>query len=174
MLTGPEIRRQREQGRIVIEPFSSDRINPNSYDVCLQKTIGMYEKRYLDAAKPNPCEFINIQKSGYTLYPNKIYLGATIESTVSMFYVPIIYGKSSLARLGLSIHATAGFGDLGWGFVGGKCTYPTWTLELSVLQPLKIYAEMRIGQVMFEKADGEALHYTGKYNHQKGPQPFIL
>ncbi len=80
-------------------------------------------------------------------------------------------GRSSIGRLGINTHITAGFGDLGWGFnQDNKCYYPTWTLEITVVHPIRIYPNTRIGQVYFIVPQGEIEFYTGKYSKQQKPQ----
>jgi dCTP deaminase len=84
-------------------------------------------------------------------------------------------GRSSIGRLGINTHITAGFGDVGWGYVPGpsgqlECRFPTWTLEIEVVHPIRIYPNVRIGQVYFMKPEGELRFYKGKYSLQKTPQ----
>jgi dCTP deaminase len=89
-----------------------------------------------------------------------LYLGRTNEYTETYGFVPGIEGKSSLARLGLQVHMTAGFGDVGFkGF---------WTLEMTCLQPLRIYRDMRIAQLYYDELTGEYDDYEGKYQDNKG------
>ena len=89
--------------------------------------------------------------------PSKLYLGVTEEYTETHAHVPFLEGKSSIGRLGIDIHATAGKGDVGF------CNY--WTLEISVRQPVKIYAGMPIGQLIYFVVDGEVeVLYNKKKN----------
>ncbi|MGB2735504.1 MAG: dCTP deaminase, partial [Saprospiraceae bacterium] len=83
------------------------------------------------------------------MQPGVIYLGVTEEYTETHHAVPFLEGKSSIGRLGIDIHATAGKGDVGF------CNY--WTLELSCVQPVRIYAGMPIGQLIYFAVDGEIL-----------------
>ena len=98
--------------------------------------------------------------------PGKTYLGSTQEYTETRKYVPFLEGKSSVGRLGIDIHATAGKGDVGF------CNH--WTLEISVSQPVRVYAGMPIGQLIYFKVDGEVEDYasksSAKYN-QRTPKP---
>ena len=97
------------------------------------------------------------------LRPGRLYLGKTVEWTSSPGFVPMYEGRSSLGRLGVSSHITAGFGDIG--FEGN------WTLEISVVQPVRIYPGMRIGQLYWHKPVGEITStYQGKYQGQEGIQ----
>lgn len=170
-LTGKEILRQMELGHIEIDPFDKSRINPNSYNVRLAPELLVYKpnttsyitgKKYveLDAHKKNETESLRIPETGLILKPNTLYLGRTVERTYTDKYVPMIDGRSSTGRLGMLIHATAGFGDVG--FNG------TWTLEIFVVHPLKIYPYDEIGQVSFETLEGDASYqYNGRYNNQQ-------
>lgn len=174
ILTGDKIHKEWEKGNIIINPFNTNNLKPNSYDITLSRGLIIYCKEFMPNSildcKELPTDFISklMPNEGFILYPNQIYLGTTNEKVGSYKYVPFIEGKSSLGRLGLSIHQTAGRGDLG--FIGH------WTLELSVLQPLRIYPDMPIGQFVFFKTKGHRnteLYYdkltTSKY---KGTQKF--
>ncbi|MCQ2439636.1 MAG: dCTP deaminase [Oscillospiraceae bacterium] len=156
MLTGNEIRVRREFGELMIEPFDARCINPNSYDVHLAGELLEYNEIILDAKSENRVRRITIPEEGIVLKPGKLYLGRTVEYTETDTLVPMYDGRSSCGRLGLFSHVTAGFGDLGFhGF---------WTLELTVVQPLRVYAGMRIGQICFFVPRGDIIQrYNGKY-----------
>ena len=81
------------------------------------------------------------------LMPDKFYLGVTAEYTETHAHVPFLEGKSSVGRLGIDIHATAGKGDVGF------CNH--WTLEISVKQPVRVYGGMPIGQLIYFVVSGE-------------------
>ncbi|MCL8000562.1 dCTP deaminase, partial [Brucella sp. 21LCYQ03] len=125
-----------EEGTIIIEPFDRACLGTNSYDVHLGKYLATYRDRVLDAKKHNEIYHFEIQEGGFVLQPNTLYLGVTLEYTETHKHVPFLEGKSSTGRLGIDIHATAGKGDVGF------CN--TWTLEISVAQPVRIYAGMPI------------------------------
>jgi dCTP deaminase len=161
ILTGPEIHRQVVAEKIVIEPYDKENIQPNSYDFHLGKTIKIYKEKILDPRKANEAEEIEIPQSGLTLDPGVLVLGHIEETIGSNYFVPIIKGISSIARLGLFIVITADLVDLG---AIGK-----WTLQLHCVQPITIYPGMRIGQMTFWKITGEPLLYTGKYQGSQGP-----
>ena len=129
------------KGNIVIEPFNPANLGTNSYDLTLSNTLILYTERVLDVRKKNPSAPIIITEEGIVLQPNIVYLASTIEYTQTLRHVPILMGKSSLGRLGLFVHVTAGFGDVG--FAGH------WTLELVCVQPVKIYAGMKIAQIVY-------------------------
>ena len=167
MLTGNEIKMQVASGRIVIQPFYERCIGPNSYDVHLSDTLLVYTEAVLDPKKDNRYREIKIPPEGLELLPGRVYLGHTVEYTESQYHIPMYEGRSSLGRLGLESHNTAGFGDIG--FCG------TWTLELSVVQPTRIYPWMRIGQLYWHKPVGEILsRYAGKYQGQRDATPSRL
>ncbi len=144
-------------GQIVIEPYNRDCLGTNSYDVHLSKYLAVYKGRVLDAKKHNEIEEIIIPDEGYIIAPGTLYLGATAEYTETHNSVPFLEGKSSVGRLGIDIHATAGKGDVGF------CN--NWTLEISCVQPVKIYAGMPIGQLIYFAVEGDIENY---YNKKKG------
>lgn len=167
MLTGHEIRNMVSAGYIVIQPFNEAFLGPNSYDVHLADELVIYNEVILDPKKRNRCYTIRIPERGYVLQPGMLYLGRTVEYTENMHHIPMYEGRSSLGRLGVYSHVTAGFGDIG--FKGN------WTLEFNVVQPVRIYPGMRIGQLYWHKPDGEVLAmYNGKYQGQRDVTPSRL
>lgn len=136
-----------EKGEIVIEPFSADCLGTNSYDVHLGDQLALYEDAILDARKRNRVEPLTIPPDGLVLEPGTVYLGITREYTETHRHVPFLEGKSSVGRLGIDIHATAGKGDVGF------CNH--WTLEVSVHQPVRVYAGMPIGQLIYFQVSGK-------------------
>lgn len=162
MLTGKEILKQVKKGNIVIEPFDKRRINPNSYNITLNNELIVYDCDILDIKTPNKTKKIIIPEEGLVLEPNKLYLGRTNEYTETNKFVPCIDGRSSIGRLGLFIHVTAGFGDVG--FKG------TWTLEIQCIQPIRIYPNIEIGQLHYEIVQGKKTFYKGKYLGQIEPK----
>ena len=155
VLTDSEILRAISEGLIVIEPFRVECLGSNSYDVHLGKTLAVYKEKVLDAKSHNEVEYVEIPASGIILEPEKLYLGVTEEYTETHRHVPFLEGKSSVGRLGIDIHATAGKGDVGF------CN--TWTLEISVKQPVRVYAGMPIGQLIYFETSGEtSITYSKK------------
>ena len=142
ILTDKTIIDEITEGNIVIEPFNPNNLGTNSYDLTLSNTLILYTERVLDVRKKNPSAPMIIPEDGLVLQPGIVYLASTVEYTQTMKHVPIIQGKSSLGRLGLFVHVTAGFGDVG--FAGH------WTLELVCIQPLKIYPGMKIAQITYQ------------------------
>ena len=178
VLTGHEIQRQMELGNIHISPFHPAHIGPNSYDVTLNHKLLVYdlsENRNLDMKKNNPTLNLIIPSEGLVLEPGMLYIGCSNETATSRRYVPMFEGRSSIGRLGINTHITAGFGDVGWGYIADEngelqCQYPTWTLEIEVVHPIRVYPDVRIGQVYFMTPDGQLSFYKGKYSSQKEPQ----
>lgn len=152
---------------IIITPFDEKRINPNSYNLSLADELLVYEKEALDMKKPNPTKRIVIPDEGLLLEPNRLYLGRTNEFTKTDRYVPMLEGRSSTGRLGLFIHVTAGFGDIG--FAG------YWTLEIFCVQPVRIYPNVEICQIYYHDIDGEYdLYSSGKYQNNSGIQASLM
>ena len=119
ILTGRQILESKAQGRIRIDPWSDDQLNPNSYNLRLGDDLAVYTEPELDMAKPNGIEFLKIPAEGMVLRPGRLYLGRTQEYTETHGMVPMLEGRSSVGRLGLFVHVTAGFGDIGFcGFAG--------------------------------------------------------
>ncbi len=159
ILTDVEILREIENGNIVIEPYDPKMLGTNSYDVHLGKFLAVYEDDVLDARKHNQIRFIEIPEEGFVLQPGELYLGVTEEYTETHRAVPFLEGKSSVGRLGIDIHATAGKGDVGF------CN--TWTLEISCVKPVRIYSGMPIGQLIYFETRGEIRHYYNKKKSAK-------
>ena len=127
----------------------------------LENSRGNYKNcQVVDPANP-PDLFHYALEDCPILVPGVLYLASTNESIGSDFYEPIIHGKSSLARLGLSVHETAGLGEPGFKY--------QWTLEMTCTHPIRLYPNMRIGQVVFETVKGEIRTYEGNYRQQEGP-----
>ena len=113
ILSGKEIQK-RINNDIIIEPFIEQRINPNSYNLSLHNELLLYKDSILDMKKDNRVDRIIIPSSGLILNPNRLYLGRTVEYTETKNLVPMLEGRSSIGRLGLFVHVTAGFGDVGF------------------------------------------------------------
>jgi len=152
---------------VVIDPFDPANLNPNSYNLTLHDEILTYEEVVLDMRKPNRVRRLTIPDSGLVLNPNQLYLGRTIERTETHNLVPMIEGRSSVGRLGLFVHVTAGFGDVGF------CGY--WTLEMFAVQPVRIYPRVAICQIFYHQISGDFQEYdSDKYQHNRDIQPSLL
>ncbi|HEY1191000.1 MAG TPA: hypothetical protein VGE74_25430 [Gemmata sp.] len=188
LLTGPEIDRLAKRpmpfdGRpilphIDVSPWPGT-AGPNSLDVHLSSMLLVYDlprDRYewvtfpdgcvrfvpvLDSRKPNRTKPIPFTDEGFVFVPGVLYLGCTREVIECHGLVPYIDGRSSVGRLGVAIHKTAGRGDDGW--VGAL------TLEISVEEPTRLYPGDRIGQLTFHTLVGERRPYLGRYQMSSGP-----
>lgn len=188
LLTGIRIREEVKNGNIEIDPYDDSRINPNSYNLRIGDSLLTYDttsiedmdfglaNRYrhitkagkhvdynreiiLDSHAKNPTKKWIIPEDGFLLQPGILYLGSTLERTYTDKYVPILNGRSSTGRLGMTVHVTAGFGDIGFDGL--------WTLEITVTHNLIIYPHDEILQVAFMTTEGDrSYQYNGRYNHQ--------
>lgn len=166
ILSGLEI--QKKMGKeIIIDPFDPWKVNPNSYNLTLHNELLVYDNQELDMKRENTAHRIRIPEEGLLLQPGKLYLGRTAEYTRTEGYVPMLEGRSSVGRLGLFIHVTAGFGDVG--FAG------YWTLEIFCVQPLRIYPNVEICQIYYHTLEGDYVPYgEGKYQNNRVIQPSLL
>lgn len=166
ILSGHEIM-GRLGGDVVIEPFDERLLNPNSYNLTLHPELMMYEEVVLDMRKANRVRRIEIPPEGMVLNPDQLYLGRTAERTETHNLVPMIEGRSSIGRLGLFVHVTAGFGDVGF------CGH--WTLEIFAVQPVRIYPGVPICQIFYHEICGQITEYqSDKYQHNHDIQPSLL
>lgn len=158
ILTGPEIERRIESGDISITPYRSEQLNPSSYDLTLGPEVIVYDETTLcaDTRVGAPMgRRRSIDSDGMFLNPGVGYLMHTIEKIRANNLVAVIDGKSTLGRLFLSVHQTAGYVDPGF---DGQ-----YTLEVTVMFPLKVYRAMRIAQVRFHTICGQVALYHGHY-----------
>lgn len=182
ILSGPEIERQIKSGEIRIEPFDQKNTNPASFDLTLGSQGAVYadvvehrdpydssglslfpKEGFLDSAKDNPLLRFTLPKSGFVLKPGIGYLFHTEEVVWAERRVPVLDGKSSVGRLFIKIHETAGYGDIGF---DGQ-----YTLEVTAVHPVRVYPGMRIGQIRFHTVVGEIQPYNGNYTggNARGP-----
>jgi dCTP deaminase len=166
ILSGQEIHK-RLGTDIVIDPFDESRLNPNSYNLCLHDELLVYEEVVMDMKRSNRYSRLTIPPEGLALEPNRLYLARTAERTETHNLVPMIEGRSSVGRLGLFVHVTAGFGDVGF------CGF--WTLEMFAVQPVRIYAGVAICQIFYHTLEGDITEYASdKYQHNTDIQPSML
>lgn len=153
VLSDKGIRKALKAGEITIDPFEDENLQPASYDLHMSKTLLLFDRgnnSLIDIRKPMESLMVEHEMSdeGYILHPKEFVLGNIKEITgVDAGHVGFLHGKSSLARIGLLIHATAGLLDPG--------NELRLTLEMYNLSPLpiKLYPDMKIGQITFEKID---------------------
>ncbi len=167
ILTDAQILEALNRGELRIEPFRREALGSNSYDVHLGPYLRIYAQNALDVRYPARSTVLKIPPTGLYLVPGVLYLGATEEYTESHAYVPFLEGKSSVGRLGIQIHSTASKGDIGF------CNH--WTLEISVIHPVKVYAGMPIGQLIFFAPEGHveipySRRHSAKYT-ERTPLP---
>lgn len=160
ILTKLEIIKQVKKKNISISPFRPELLNPNSYNYRLDYELLEFDCD-LDAKKETVPKKIILTDEGYVLQPGKLYLANTYERVGSKKYVTQLIGRSSVGRLGLFLQITAPLGHVG--------TDHNWTLELKVVQPLRVYPLMRIGQVTFWKIKGkkQLTYASGAYKQYK-------
>lgn len=170
ILSGPEILRLAREPddavpRIRVNPLDPALVNPNSIDVRLGDRFRVYEVTdgvtVLDPRSENKGYEIYAGGEGLVLRPNRLYLGHTAEAVGGFGVVPLLETKSSIARLGVSVHLSAGFGDDGF--------FAQWTLEITCVHPVRLYPGMRIAQIAFHTLRGDRLPYRGRYQGQTGP-----
>lgn len=166
ILSGKEIEKRLNKD-IFIDPYSPDQLNPNSYNLKLHNRLLVYDNKELDMKTKNTASELIIPEEGLLLETNKLYLGRTVEHTRTENLVPMLEGRSSIGRLGLFIHVTAGFGDVGFsGF---------WTLEIFCVQAIRIYPGVQICQIYYHNIKGEHVNYkSGKYQNNQGIQVSML
>ncbi len=178
VLSDRTIRAEIAAGRIVVDPFDPALVQPASVDVRVDRRFRVFRNSrypYIDVRRPmdDLTELVTVDgDEPFILHPGEFVLGQTLERiTLPADLVARLEGKSSLGRLGLLIHSTAGFVDSG--FSGNL------TLELSNVAnlPITIYHGMPIGQVSFMRMDGPVEHPYGsdaagsKYQDQDEPTP---
>jgi dCTP deaminase len=178
VLSDRTIRRYIAESRIEIDPFDESLVQPSSVDVRVDRYFRVFHNArypYIDVKQPQEdlTELVEVDgETPFILHPGEFVLGSTLERIrLPDDLVARLEGKSSLGRLGLLIHSTAGFIDPGWdGHV---------TLELSNVAnlPITIYHGMKIGQVSFVQLSEPAETPYGsegigsKYQGQRGPTP---
>jgi dCTP deaminase len=166
ILSGLEIENLLDKD-IKIEPYHPNQLNPNSYNLRLHNELLVYDNPVLDMKQPNPATKLIIPEEGLVLETGKLYLGRTLEYTETHRHVPMLEGRSSIGRLGLFVHVTAGFGDVGF------CGF--WTLEMFCVHPIKVYPGVEICQIFYHSIEGNYSAYkSGKYQNNKGIQPSLL
>ncbi|MBN2646098.1 MAG: dCTP deaminase [Desulfuromonadaceae bacterium] len=166
ILSGKEIHARLGKD-IRIDPFNPSQLNPNSYNLRLHHELLVYTEPVLDMKQPVATGKKIIPPEGLVLEQGRLYLGRTCEHTTTHGLVPMLEGRSSIGRLGLFVHVTAGFGDVG--FSG------YWTLEMFCVHPIRIYPQVEICQIFYHTIEGAYENYaSGKYQNNQGIQPSLL
>jgi dCTP deaminase len=183
ILADSAILQEIENGNIYLSPYDPKSLGSNSYDVHLSPKLAVYRDvcvvhstpenpvvsrwedsmkmvpksaHFLDSKLPNPVTQFEIPATGFLLMPGILYLGSTVEFTRTRGLVPYLEGKSSMGRLGIKVHVTAGKGDIG--FEGH------WTLEIEVTHPVMIYPGMAVAQLTYYAVKGFCIN---PYNKKK-------
>ena len=155
ILSGPQILNEVERRRIVIDPFDTTQLNPNSYNYRLGGKLRTPPNGILDPKQEQVWDEIDIPEHGIVLFPSRLYLGHTLERMGSDYFVTSLIGRSSIGRLGLYVQLAADLGHTG--------AIHNWTLELVATQPIRLYKGMILGQVSFWQTYGDIKLYSGKY-----------
>lgn len=174
ILSDKDIIEKIEKGELVVRPFLRKNVQPSTLDVCLSKTLRVFDNFKLGVIDPrkgaDPTQVVEMGEEGFVIHPGEFVLGSTVEEIeMPLDLAAKLEGRSSLGRLGLVIHATAGYVDPG--FSGDL------TLEISNISrtPIRIYSEMRIAQLCFYNMSSPVERPYGapglgsKYQGQKGP-----
>jgi dCTP deaminase len=167
ILTGSAIKQAVKRHAITITPFKTELVNPNSYNFRLGADIYEVTEEFIDPHQTPKTNKLELENDGSVLLsPGKLYLGSTFEAIGSEEYVTSLGGRSSIGRLGLFLQITADLGQLG--------DAHSWTLELKVVKPLKLYAGMPIGQVSFWTTKGKKnTYYRKRYTNYNEPATFV-
>ncbi|MFD6431495.1 deoxycytidine deaminase [Streptomyces venezuelae] len=162
ILTGPYIGREVENRRIVLDPFTPDQLNPNSYNYRLGRSLKVFD--HFDGEQS---QFLDVQipEQGIVLEPGTLYLGHTLETIGSDHYAMSLIGRSSIGRLGLFLQVSANLGH--------TTSAHRWTLELYATRPIRVYPEMVIGQVSFWTNHGEIRDLGKTYAHFSSPHETV-
>jgi dCTP deaminase len=155
ILTGPQIAKEHAAGRIRIDPFNKTQLNPNSYNYRLGPSLRTHRGEVVEALGRHVLDEIHIPDEGIVLKPGRVYLGTTVEAIGSEHFVPSLIGRSSLGRLGVFLQLSADLGNLG--------ALHRWTLEIVVVQPVRLYSGMIVGQVSFWTPAGDRRLYDGHF-----------
>jgi dCTP deaminase len=160
ILTGSEIEKEVASQKIVIYPFDSKNIEPNSYRFHLADTLLIYDSLLVDAYQQNlerEVKRITIPEEGYVLKPKRFYLGCTQEVIGSHVHACELYARLSTSLCGIFIQTSAPLGHTG--------AIIAWTLEIVVVHPVRVYPFMPIGKICFWENLGETVPYIGRYRN---------
>jgi dCTP deaminase len=165
ILTGPQIHREVLAGRIHIDDYTPERLEPNSYGFRLASDILEYEHHgerqdehgVIDCFEPARTRAVTMGEDGMVFEPGRFYLGSTMEAMGSPYHAATLYACRSVSTLGVWIQFSAPLGHSG-------AIFP-WTLEMAVAVPVRLYPGMIIGKLAFWSMQGEPSHYAGRYVH---------
>lgn len=165
ILSGKEIKKELGKN-ILIDPFNERQLGSNSYNLRLHSELLVYKDPILDMKKSAETRVITIPEDGLVIRPGELYLGRTKEYTETKTFVPFLEGRSSIARLGVQVHISAGFGNVG----SSGC----WTLEIICVKPIRIYPDVEICQIYFQMLHGDFEGGKSVYHKAKKIMPSLL
>jgi dCTP deaminase len=161
-LSGSRIHDAVDRGEILIDPYSVNQLNPNSYNYRLGPTLRRLTSVEIDLMEEDEYEELTIPDNGVTLLPGECYLGSTLERFGSNYFASLVTGRSSVGRKFVTNHITAGLVDVGF--------FGQITLEITVQRPTRVYSEVLFGQIFWFSVFGDPIpQYSGKYQSQQGP-----
>lgn len=160
ILTGSMIAEAVKYGEISIDPYNPENLNPNSYNYTLGSKLLVNDGKHYKSFDPKI-----IPDDGLWLQPGVLYLGSTNEKIGSNKYAMSLVGRSSLGRLGMFLQISANLGHTN----SNHC----WTLEIYVTQRIKVYPNIKIGQVSFWKNIGDVKATPQKYAQYSNPTPSL-
>jgi len=166
ILTGRDIHREVLAGRIHIDDYDQERLEPNSYGFRLAREIITYADDVIDVRSPVRAHTTVLDDDGMLLRPGRFYLGATMEAMGSPHYAATLYACRSVSTLGLWIQFSAPLGHSG-------AVFP-WTLEIATAVPVRVYPGMIIGKLAFWSMQGNPIGYHGKYTGSRSAVPSRL
>ncbi len=156
ILSGTEISERVTAGRIVIEPYDAELVEPNSFGFRLGENLIEYENELIDPDVPLEVYRHRIPETGYVFEPGRFYLGHTFERIGGLDHAAELYANLSTALCGVFLQTSAPLGHTG--------AVINWTLEITVAQRVRLYPRMRIGKICFWKPFGSLLSYSGRYS----------
>jgi len=174
IISDKDIKKRVKNKEVIIQPFKEENLQPSSLDLELSDEVRVFDnwqKGEIDVReKEDISRVVEIKNGGFVLHPSEFILGSTVEKvTLPLDVAAKLEGRSSLGRLGLIVHATAGYVDLGF---SGWLTFEI--ANISKL-PIRMYAGMRIAQIVFYQMTSKVENAYGceklksKYQGQKGP-----
>jgi dCTP deaminase len=166
ILTGHEIGKEVRAGRIHIDDYDPERLEPNSYGFRLSRELLWYERDVIDTRQACPATTVVMDDDGHVLRPGAFYLGGTMEAMGSPHYAATLYACRSVSTLGVWIQFSAPLGHSG-------AVFP-WTLEIAVTAPVRLYPGMIIGKIAFWAMEGTPVGYAGRYTGSTGAVASLL
>ena len=167
MILSGEMIRSKMGGDICIDPFDPLQLNPNSYNLTLHNELMIYEEVVLDMRQSESRAADRDSARGLVLSPNQLYLGRTVERTETHNLVPMIEGRSSIGRLGLFVHVTAGFGDVGFcGYLDAGDVRGAAGAHLS--------GRAHLPDLLSRDRGRDPEYASDKYQHNRDIQPSLL